>query len=88
MHISSNFAKILGETNFQPREIPELGQRPKTEREKKKKRKKEQTMTKTMASYALQGHLGLRMQAAWAKMKLGMQPNCYSSFMQKRSSPS
>ena len=42
MHISSKYAKILAETNFQPREFPQSGSKAK-DREKR-----------TMASYALQ----------------------------------
>ena len=42
MDISSSYAKILGETNFQPGKIPEVGQKQKTEKKKKKKREKAQ----------------------------------------------
>ena len=52
LHISSIYAKILGETNFQPRDFPEVGQRQKTE--KKEEREKDWMMVITMASYALQ----------------------------------
>ena len=38
LHISSSYAKILGETNFQPREIPRSGSKAKNgEREKERK---------------------------------------------------
>ena len=36
MHISSSYAKILGETNFQPPEILEVGQKQKTETKKER----------------------------------------------------
>ena len=38
-HISSSFAKILGETNVNTREIPEVGQKQKTEKKKEKREK-------------------------------------------------
>ena len=38
MHISSSYAKILGETNVQPREFPRSGSKAKY-REKRKKKK-------------------------------------------------
>ena len=41
MHISSSYAKILGETNFQAREIPQSGSKAKTEKKKVKKKKEE-----------------------------------------------
>ena len=47
MHISSSYAKILEETNFQPREFPLSGSKAKD------REKKERTMVITMASYAL-----------------------------------
>ena len=40
MHISSSYAKILGETNFQPREIPRSGSKAKDGKRKEKKRPK------------------------------------------------
>ena len=41
MHISSSYAKILGETNFQPREFPRSGTKAKDgEREKTKKKER------------------------------------------------
>ena len=51
MHISSSYAKILGETNFQPREFPWSGS--KSEYGEKRERK-DWTMVITMDSYALQ----------------------------------
>ena len=50
--LSSSYSKILGETNFQPREFPRSGSKAKDgeEREKKKDRK----LVLTMASYTLQ----------------------------------
>ena len=47
MHISSSYAKILGETNFHAREIPGSGS--KAEDGEKKERKKDRTMVITMA---------------------------------------
>ena len=41
MHISSSYAKILGETNFQPRKIPQSGSKAKDRKERK--REKENT---------------------------------------------
>ena len=37
MHISSIYAKILGETNFQPREIPRSGSKAKDGKEERLK---------------------------------------------------
>ena len=37
MHISSSYAKILGETNFQPRENPRSWSKAKAGKEKRKK---------------------------------------------------
>ena len=59
LHISASYAKILGETNFQPREIPRIGSKAK-DRDKKRKDRK---LVITMASYALQRHLGWRTQS-------------------------
>ena len=36
LHISSSYAKILGETNIQPLEIPKVGQKQMKEKERKK----------------------------------------------------
>ena len=58
MHISSSYAKILGETNFQPWEIPRSGSKAKDGREKGKRK-----WVLTMASYALQLNLGWRTQS-------------------------
>ena len=67
MHISSIFAKILGKTNFQPWEIPEVGQKQKTEKkeekEREREREKDRKLVITMASYALQRHLECRTQS-------------------------
>ena len=37
MHISSSYAKMFGETNFQPREIPRSGSKAKDEKERRPK---------------------------------------------------
>ena len=50
MHISSSYAKILGETNFPPREFPRSGSKAK---DGEKEREKVWTMVITMANYAL-----------------------------------
>ena len=63
-HISSSYAKVLGETNFPPREFPRSGSKAKDGKAKRKK--KDRKLVLTMASYALQRHLGWRTQAAWA----------------------
>ena len=42
LHISSSYAKILGENYFAHGRFPEVGQKQKTERKKKKERKTEQ----------------------------------------------
>ena len=41
MHISSSYAKILGETNFQPWEIPRSGSKAKDGKEREKREKRE-----------------------------------------------
>ena len=64
-HISSSYAKILGETNFQPWEIPRSGSKAKDGKERENK-KRDQKLVITMASYALQRHLGGARKAAWA----------------------
>ena len=47
LHISSTYAKILGETNFQPREIPRSGLKAKDG--EKKERKRDRKLVITMA---------------------------------------
>ena len=37
LHISSSYAKILGETNFQPGRLPEVGKKQKTEKKEERK---------------------------------------------------
>ena len=50
MHISSSYAKILGETHFQHQEFPRSGSKAEDgEREKEKERKKERKLVITMA---------------------------------------
>ena len=53
MYISSSYAKILGETNLQPREFPRSGSKAKKEK-KREEREKDRKSVITMASYALQ----------------------------------
>ena len=65
MHISSSYAKILGETNFQPREIPEVGQKPKTEKKEREKERAKVGDNNGQTHGA--GKHAWRSQAAWAK---------------------
>ena len=51
--------KIFGETNFHPREFPQSGSKAKDEERKKRNRK----LVITMASIALQRHLGWHTQS-------------------------
>ena len=39
LHISSSYAKILGETNFQPREFPRSGSKAKDVEERRRERR-------------------------------------------------
>ena len=39
-HVSSSYAKILGETNFHTQEFPEMGQKQKTERKRERERER------------------------------------------------
>ena len=55
-HISSSYAKILGETNFQPQETPRSGS-------KAKEGEKDRELVITIANFALQCHLGRRTQS-------------------------
>ena len=52
LHISSSYAKILGETNFRTREIPRSGSKAK-DGEKKRKRDKKKTEISTLASLSV-----------------------------------
>ena len=60
LHISSSYAKILGETNFQPRDYLQSGSKAKDgkERKKERKREKERNFVLTMACYACERHHG------------------------------
>ena len=49
MHISSSYAKILGETNFPPQEFPRSGSKAMSV-ERKKERKKEKKSVITIVS--------------------------------------
>ena len=57
MHISCSYAKLLGETNFQPGEIPRSGSKGKDGKERREK--KDRKLVITMASYALQRHINI-----------------------------
>ena len=59
MHISSSYAKI----NFQSWEIPQSGSKAKDGERKKERKKEDRKLVITMASYALQRHLGWRTQS-------------------------
>ena len=59
MHISSSYAKILGDKLFRTWEIPQSGSKAE-DGEKEEERKRDQTMVITMAKHAW------RTQAAWA----------------------
>ena len=67
MHISSSYAKILGETNFQPRENPRSGSKAKDGKEKREK--KDRKLVITMA-YALQRHLGWHTQSRLGQKRI------------------
>ena len=97
MHVSSSYAKILGNQIFTHGSFPEVGQKQKTEEKKKKDRAKlgnnngqlriatppqvthakppgpkKRKLVITIASYALQRHLGWRTQS-----HLGQHTNIY-----------
>ena len=63
MYISTTYAKIFGESNFQPLETSQSGSKANTEKKEREKRKKTKKLVITMASYALQRHLGWRTQS-------------------------
>ena len=52
LHISSSYAKILGEKYFAHGSFPEVGQKQKTEKEKEKERKLVITMAKLRMAHA------------------------------------
>ena len=66
MHISSSYAKILGEKLFRTWEFPRSGSKAKNG----EKKEEEKERTKTMASYALRRHLGWRTQSRLGQFKL------------------
>ena len=57
-------AKYWRKQIFTQRSFPEVGQKQKTENKKKERKKEDRKLVITMASYALQRHLGWRTQAA------------------------
>ena len=72
MHISSRYAKILGETNFRTREIPRSGS--KAEDGEERKRKKERLNdgnNNGQATHGARKH-AWRTQAAWANSLLSL----------------
>ena len=73
MHISSIYAKILGKTNFHAWEFPQSGSKGKNgDRERERDRK----LVITMASYALQRHLGWRTQSRLGQKKVQELKRC------------
>ena len=55
MHISSTYAKILGENFFAHGRFPEVGQKQKTEKKRRrKKRERDRKLVITMVRYALE----------------------------------
>ena len=69
MHISSSYAKILGETNFHAREIPRSGSKAKDGEKREKERTKERLNdgnNNGQATHGARKH-ACRTQAAWAK---------------------
>ena len=66
MHISSSYAKILGETNFHTRDIPRSGSKAKDRERKKRKRRLNDGDNNGQATHGARKH-AWRMQAAWAK---------------------
>ena len=72
MHISSSYAKILRETNFGKRKIPQSGSKAEDgEKEKKRNQTMVITMAKLRMAYATHGARkhAWRTQAAWAKIE-------------------
>ena len=74
MHLSSSYAKILGETNFHTGEIPRSGSKvkdgeKKKEREKRKKRLNDGN-NNGQATHAARKH-AWHTQAVWANTNLG-----------------
>ena len=68
MHISSRYAKILGETNFRTREIPRNGSKAKDGEEKKKRRERlNDGDNNGKAMHGARKHAWCT-QAAWAKI--------------------
>ena len=61
--------KYWGKQIFTHGRFPEVGQKQKTERERTKKRKNERKLVITMASYAMQRHLGWRTQSRLGQYK-------------------
>ena len=72
MHISSSYAKILGEKLFRTWEIPRSGSKAKNGEKKRKKRKKKKERLNNgdnngQATHGARKH-AWRTQAAWAKI--------------------
>ena len=67
MHISSSYAKILGETNFHTREIPRSGSKAKDGEKKRGERERlNDGNNNGQATHGARKH-AWRTQAAWAK---------------------
>ena len=71
MHISSSYAKILGETNFHAREIPRSGSKAEDggEEERKRERGAKVGENNGQATHGARKH-AWRTQAAWANLKI------------------
>ena len=69
MHISSSYAKILGETNFHAREIPRSGSKAKDGEKKRKEERQNDGNNNGQATHGAHKH-AWRTQAAWANIKL------------------
>ena len=68
MHISSSYAKILGETIFAHGRFPEVGQKQKTKKERKRERAKVGDHN-GQATHGARKH-AWHTQAAWAKTQI------------------
>ena len=65
MHISSSYAKILGETNFRTREIPRSGSKAKDGEKKRKEERLNDGNNNGQATHGARKQ-AWRTQAAWA----------------------
>ena len=81
MHISSSYAKILGEKLFRTRKIPEVGQKQKTEKKERERERAKVGDNNGQATHGARKH-AWRTQAAWAKKIIfTFTDNCYFSLI-------